>query len=159
MAFEAGYRYAAITKGNKCYGAADFIGKYGQSTSCNYPCKEGKGPCGGKQSSSVFRLDYSKDHLCSLNEKFDELDDYFNIVYGKGGTLTNPSGDGEIMLWTERGTNKTTILQTVRSHDGTVKGFVNVFDGSFVQYNGWSDELVFDFRTVFFRVNDFSKEP
>jgi hypothetical protein len=42
LSFNAGYAYAGLSDGGKCWGSSDKIGKYGQSTQCNYPCPDGK---------------------------------------------------------------------------------------------------------------------
>lgn len=97
------------------------IGKYGVSANCNYKCQDGN-VCGGKNQNTIYRLDYTKDKLCSASQKFEKVDSDGVIVYGAGITLLNPSGDGQNFVFnsTEGDSFNVTI---VRNREGVVKGF------------------------------------
>lgn len=105
-----------------CYGSNLKIGKYGTSSKCNYKCSNGKDNCGGANQNTVYRLDYVKDKLCSVEQKFDRLDENGAIMYGYGGMLTNPSGDGENFVIVPVD-GEPIELTVVRTREGTVKGF------------------------------------
>ena len=123
LAFDSGYQYAGLQAGGKCSGSNLKIGKYGESSQCNYKCPNGKDTCGGKHENTVYKLDYQKDFLCSIDQKFDEIDLAGKVMFGNGGVLTNPSGDGEQFVWTPRVEGDPFNMTAVRSKSGTVKGF------------------------------------
>ena len=123
LAFEKGYIYAGLSDGGKCWGATKKIGKFGESSKCNYPCPNGKDTCGGKHAITAFMMDYQKDNLCGFEQKFDELRSDGSTNYGNGGVLSNPSGDGETFVWTPRVEGDPFNMIAVRSKSGSVKGF------------------------------------
>lgn len=126
LAFDNSYLYAGLNAGKKCFGSNLNFGKYGTSDICNYKCKDDKSTCGGKDANTVYLLDYTKDKLCGFSSKFDEVDDFGVIIYGEGGILSNPSGDGEVFIWSPRMVEEPEItLYAIRSRDGVVKGFNN----------------------------------
>jgi hypothetical protein len=71
LAFDQNYDYVGLQAGGKCWGSMNLIGKYGSSTQCNYKCPNGRDNCGGKSSNTIYKLDYQKDFLCSITQKFD----------------------------------------------------------------------------------------
>ena len=123
LSFNAGYGYAGLSDGGKCWGSSAKIGKYGESTQCNYPCPDGKKICGGKHAITAFKLDYEKDKFCGVSKKFDELYEDGSTNFGNGGVMTNPSGDGEVFVWTPRVEGDPFNMIVVRSKSGAVKGF------------------------------------
>jgi hypothetical protein len=104
------------------------IGKYGTSAKCNYKCPNGFDYCGGKSVNNIFRLEYQKDHICSIEQKFDEMDSNGKVMVGNGGNLTNPIGDGERFVWSPRVEGDPFNLTAIRSKSGVVKGFKTFTD-------------------------------
>jgi hypothetical protein len=164
LAFNNNYQYVGLQAGGQCWGSNDKIGKYGSSDKCNYKCPDGMDICGGKGVNTIYRLAYGKDKLCSIKQKFDELDKNGVIQYGNGGELTNPNGDGELFLWTPRVEGDPFYLSAVRTKDGEVKGFKTFSDNPFyssgLKFLTWDastgklEGLGFTYKTV----NDYSVE-
>lgn len=144
MAFDLYYDYVGLQAGGNCWGSMEKVGKYGSSAMCNYPCPNGKDICGGKASNTIFKLGYQKDFLCSIEQKFDELDENDNVNYGNGGVLTNPTGDGERFVWTPRVEGDPFNMTAVRSKSGTVKGFKTFSDNPYyksgLRFITWYEE-------------------
>lgn len=139
MAFNKFYQYAGIKAGYMCYGSNKKIGKFGTSSKCNYKCANGKDNCGGASQNSAYRLDYVKDRLCSIEQKYEMTDANGAIVYGRGGELTNPSGDGEnFVIVPDSAEGEIMELVVVRTREGTIKGFKVTDENSTAYESGFT---------------------
>lgn len=133
IAFDNGYQYAGLSDGGLCWGSNDKIGKYGESSKCNYLCPNGEDTCGGLFAITAYKLDYGKDRFCGINQKFDEINADGTTNWGNGGVMTNPSGDGEYFTWTPRIEGDSFNMVAVRSKSGVIKGFKLFEDNPFYQ--------------------------
>jgi hypothetical protein len=66
-------------------------------------------------------------------------------MHGNGGVLTNPSGDGERLVWTPRVEGTPFNMTAVRAKSGTVKGFKTFSDNPYwnkgLKFISWHADL------------------
>jgi hypothetical protein len=79
-------------------------------------------------------MNYKKDKLCSADIKFNELDVSGKPLKHSKGELTNPSGDGQNLVWAFGDTVFESFkLVAVRNKEGRVVGFTTGEDCPYLE--------------------------